>query len=172
MRGRLGVDVMARVTVKDRGAKALLARVAKGAPGRAPKLRVGIFGDAAAQKHQDASISVGDIMAAHEFGLGVPERSWLRATVDAHAQDLQQALRKGAEAVAKGTHTQEQVLGLLGLRVVSYLQEAIRAGIPPGLDLHYLKRKLQKYPGATTPLIASAQSIGAIASAVVPAGED
>ncbi len=156
-----------KVRVKDRGAKRLLDAVAKNFGGKA--LKVGTFGDAAAQRHEDSSLSVGDVMAAHEFGLGVPERSWLRATLDAHAQALLGDVKQAALAVYQNRATPEQALGLLGLRIVGLIRERIASGIAPALDGTYLKRKLRKFPGATTPLIASGQGRSAITSAVVQA---
>lgn len=162
-----------KVRVKDRGAKRLLDAVAKNFGGKA--LKVGTFGDAAAQRHEDSSLSVGDVMASHEFGLGTtPQRSWLRATLDQHAQALLGDVKQAALAVYQNRATPQQALGLLGIRIVGLIQERIASGIAPALghdegSKRYLKRKLAKYPGATTALIASGQGRSAITSAVVQA---
>lgn len=57
-----------------------------------------------------------------------------------------------------------RLLAQTGQYVAGLMRQRISAGISPALSPRYLKRKLARYPGATTPLIASGQlwaSIGA-----------
>src|SRR5262245_39865552 len=94
-----------RVTDRDHGYKERLKAISK--IGR-HVVNVGIQGDRAAAKHQGAaqkksgfaalvttakSLSVGEVAAIHEFGLGVPERSWLRAWVDGDKASIYATLR-------------------------------------------------------------------------------
>lgn len=153
------------VTFRDRGANRLLA-VAK----QISNVIVGVIGDAAAQKATDGGgATVGDVATAHEFGLGnVPMRSFIRAPIDAHAAELRTDVRSAAEAVIKGRLTPQQAADRLGFKAVGLVKRAVTAGIPPALSARYLPRKLAKYPGATTPLVASAQMLGSIAHRVVP----
>lgn len=149
-----------RIVQRDNGAKALIGRVTP----KGPALVVGLVGDAAAQKAVDgAGLTVGDVGNAHEFGLGtVPQRSFIRAPIDAAADQIQGDLRTAARAVMQGRFDKRQALNLLGFRIVGLLQQTVADGVPPPLSANYLPRKLRKYPGATTPLIASGQLRGAI----------
>lgn len=152
------------VTVRDtdRGMKALLARMGK----ELPTGRVGVYGDLAAQKHKDSPrATVGEIAAAHEFGAGVPLRSWMRAPIKAHEDAIAKGLIQVGAAMFRGGNP-EQMMRQLVLRAVGWCKEAITAGISPPLSARYLPRKLAKYPGATTPLIASSQFLGSIAGEV------
>ena len=155
----------ARFTDRDRGAKALIKRTEKGGPA----LVVGLVGDAAAQKAIDGKgLTVGDLGNAHEFGLGPPERSFIRAPIDGATPQIQADLRTAAKAVKEGRFTRERALDLLGFRIVGLIQETMAGGIPPPLSANYLPRKLAKYPGATTPLIASGQLRGAVTHQLRP----
>ena len=152
------------VTVKDtdKGAKALMKRLAA----TIPSGRVGVYGDLAAQKHKDSPrATVGEIAAAHEFGAGVPLRSWMRAPIKAHEDVIAKGLIQVGAAMFRGGNP-EQMMRQLVLRAAGWCKEAITAGISPPLNAKYLARKLAKYPGATTPLIASSQFLGSIAGEV------
>lgn len=153
------------VTVKDKGWNLLKAKLNK----NVPRVRVGIFGDAAAAKANDSDKTVGQIANAHEHGLGVPQRSWMRATVEANQTDIMAGLRKAARSVLnplspKGTEI--KLLGQVGQHIAGLMRQRISSGIAPALSERYLPRKLAKYPGATTPLIASGQMIGSIGAEV------
>ena len=65
------------VTDRDNGARRLLEqiRAIKGAA-----VDVGVLGQKAAEDH--GGLTVGDVATFHEFGLGVPERSFVRNYVD------------------------------------------------------------------------------------------
>lgn len=154
------------VTDIDKGARRLLALV-KGA--NTKELKVGVFGDDAAQAAQGGTgLTVGEVAAAHEFA--VPEgqpRSWLRATLDVEAPAIVRGLGKLYKEVLAGNMLPEAALKLTGFAIVGKIQQRMAGGIPPALDPEYLKRKLELYPGHTTPLIASNQFRGSIASDVI-----
>jgi len=154
------------VRVRDNGWRALRARLAKARP----YVKVGIFGDEAAAKANDATrATVGQIANAHEHGLGVPQRSWMRGTLDANKTDILTGLRRAGAAVLKGAN-ELQILARVGVHVAGLMRQRISSGILPALSENYLPRKLAKYPGATTPLIASSQMWGAIGSTVEQGG--
>jgi hypothetical protein len=154
----------------DRGARALV-RLVKRANGSA--LKVGVFGDNAQQSAEGGGgLTVGELAAAHEFS--IPEgnpRSWLRATLDQQGPALLRGIGKLYQEVLKKRMLPEQALRLTGLAIVGKIQQRIADGIAPDLDEDYLRRKLDRYPGATTPLIASGQFRGSITSDVVPIAE-
>jgi hypothetical protein len=152
---------MVKVTQRDRGAKAMLRALGK----KQPAVRVGVFGDAAAQKHSDGA-TMGDLATAHEFQIpGGQGRRWLRTTLEENAELTRTAMRRAAEAVLKGMDP-AQALEQFGAGLAGLAQARIAAGLSPGLDPAYLERKLAKYPGATTPLIASGAFRGSITHAV------
>lgn len=153
------------VTVNDNGWSLLKARLAR----TRPRVKVGIFGSAAAAKANDSDKTVGQIANAHEHGLGVPRRSWLADTVDANQADIVAGLRKAAAAVIRAPRNpglEVQLLDQTGQHIAGLMRQRISSGIAPALSEGYLPRKLAKYPGATTPLIASGQMWESIGSVV------
>lgn len=155
------------VTVNDKGWEKLKKRLAQ----TRPKVKVGIFGEAAAARANDApGATVGQIANAHEHGLGVPQRSWCAGTIDTNLPAIMAGLRKGAAAVLDPKAPEGLEMKLLaqtGQHVAGLMRQRISSGISPALSPRYLTRKLKKYPGATTPLIASGQMWGAIGSVVL-----
>lgn len=143
-----------RVTQRDRGARALVKAVRDASAG----LKVGLVGDAAfAAAHDAPGLTVAQLGEIHEYGIGVPERSFVRATIDAQTPQLFAMIREGTTAIAKGRATPAIVLNRVGAHIAGLIQAAMSEGIPPALSAAYLARKLRKYPGAETPLIASGQ---------------
>lgn len=162
---------MAGATISDidRGLKGLLKRL-----GPQASMRVGVFGDAAAQRAQDGSgASVGDIASAHEFGVTNPPRAWLRGTLEKEADAIHRGIQRAAAAVIKdpAPDAAARVLDQVGQGIAGKIKGRISDGIPPALSPEYLPKKLAKYPGTTTPLIASGQFRGSITSAVYPTPE-
>ena len=149
---------------RDNGARKLLKELS----GAGVVLRVGVFGDNAARAAEgDSGATLGEVAAGHEFLIPAHQpRSWLRATVDEERAAIETNLRRAAAAVASGKMTQVQALNLLGLFIVGKIQQRISRGIPPALSEKYEARKLEKYPGATTPLIASGQLRQAVSAEV------
>lgn len=134
------------VRERDNGARRLLEQV------RAVKERavdVGVLGQKAAEDH--GGLTVGDVATFHEFGLGVPERSFIRNYVDRSKQAAQALARRCAEAVAKGVPA-EAALNIIGMSHASAIQEMIADGIDPPLAEETIKRK-----GSSTPLIDTGQ---------------
>jgi hypothetical protein len=138
---------MAAVKDTDKGAKALVARVQKAAGPLV--LTVGVHGEEGGAATQDGKTTVGDVATANEFGLGVPERSFIRAWADEQEAENQAALRKIGEAVTKGTLPSAEVgLERLGLKMVGEIQARIAGGIDPPNAPATIARK-----GSSTPLI-------------------
>jgi phage gpG-like protein len=116
-----------------------------------PHVRVGIFGEEAAKDHGGRPNVV--IAAAHELGTDtIPERSFIRATVDAKSKLIAGTAKRLAAAVIAGTQTHAQALNVLGQFVRGLMQERITANIPPPLKPATIKRK-----GSSTPLIDTGQ---------------
>lgn len=151
------------VKIKDRGYDAMMRRLR----GAAPTLRVGVFGDAAAEKHADSELSNGEIAAVHEFGTEderVPERAWLRGYVDENNSRVSQMLARVAEQVTAGKMTREQGLNLIGLQIVGEIKRRLPHLSPP-LDDKTIKRK-----GSSATLIDKGQFRSAIAHSVTIGG--
>ncbi len=89
----------------------------------------------------------------HEFGVPeskIPERSFIRATIDANQAKYFRFIQKLSGKVILGEMSEERALNLLGLLVVSDIQARIEAGIEPDLKPATIARK-----GSSTPLIDS-----------------
>lgn len=89
----------------------------------------------------------------HEFGspaAGIPERSFIRASIDANQAKYFRFVQKLAGRVVLGQVSTERVLNLLGLLMVSDIQARIESGIGPPLKQATIDRK-----GSSKPLIDS-----------------
>jgi hypothetical protein len=105
-------------------------------------VKVGVIGPkASAAKTEGKGLTVVEVASFHEFGLGVPKRSFIAGYVDENEADLRKRMRKAGELVAKGSHTLEQALELFGLYVVGGMQDRISDNIPPALAESTKKRK-------------------------------
>jgi len=123
-------------------------------------------GPAAAQHEsknpqQRSSLTVIDVGIIHEFGLGVPERSFIRSWVDANRQRCLEAMRRLMLAVIKGKYERTQALNLFGLWVQGQIQAHISQGIPPPNAPSTIAAK-----GSATPLVDTGQLRAAITFAL------
>jgi len=120
---------------------------------RASLVSVGVRGHA----HQDSKLSSAGIAANHEFGLGVPERPFMRLTFEQRKDDIQRLTRELEKRVLEERMTTEQALAVLGSAAVGYIRSTIDAGVPPPLSPETIKRK-----GSSKTLIDTAQMKGDI----------
>lgn len=150
------------VSDKDKGYKKLLAKVM----GPKPSVKVGIFGAKGSEQHEGSALSVLEIATFHEFGLGVPERSFLRAWCDENGPAAEAFLAKQCEKALAGELTWEQVLERLGLYCVAGIQTKISNNIPPPLADETIKRK-----GSSVALIDTGQLRSSITYEVTKGGE-
>lgn len=129
----------------------MLVRVAKMKKGA---VDVGIFADlGSAQKNKAAAgLTVLDVATFHEFGLGVPERSFLRGYVDENKARIRGMIKSLATMVQQGKLDQDTALEKLGLTIVGEIQKRIAKGIPPPNAESTIARK-----GSSTPLIDTGQ---------------
>jgi len=146
------------VSDKDNGAKALLKRI-ENLKRSAPVVKVGILAD---EQHGESSLLM--IASVHEFGGGnVPERSFIRSTVDQQETTIKRLQKNIAAKVLEGKMSPKQGLGTLGEYVQSEMQKTIRAGIAPELTPATLARKTLNDRTGDVPLIDTAQMIQSIA---------
>lgn len=105
------------------------------------------------------SLDLAEIAAINEFGSSdghVPERSFLRATIDQHRAEYARELEVAVERMIDGAPP-ALAYGRLGLRAVADVQARIRAHIPPPNAPSTIRRK-----GSSTPLIDTGRLIQSI----------
>lgn len=107
-------------------------------------------------------LTISEIAEIHEFGLGVPERSWLRAWFDEREGNFPAAIKAELEAAMKaGEKTFEPALDRFGVTTQGSIQKRISDFIPPENSPVTIARK-----GSSTPLIAEGLFRSAILSKV------
>ena len=100
---------------------------------------------------------------AHEFGLGVPERSFIRDTMDKNELIYITYLKQMMGMVVAGRITKDRAIQLVGLKIQADMKNYIAAGIDPPNAPVTIARK-----GSSTPLIDTGQLINAIDFEVGP----
>lgn len=137
-----------RVTIRDNGLGALTKRLK--AFGKGLTLTVGVH--ASEGEATQGRMTVAEIATINEFGLGVPERSFIRDWYDTNEATNRANLSKVAAAVLRGEYTPEAGLGRLGALFQGQIQARISGGIPPPNAASTIARK-----GSSTPLIDTGQ---------------
>lgn len=133
------------------------------------KITVGIHGEEGGEMHgsdtfaedgaieRSSELTVADIGTIHEFGLGVPERSFIRAWFDEASDENRALLQSRLKLVIAGKLTPEQALERCALKFEAGVRRRIRARIPPPLAQSTIDRK-----GSSTPLIDTGQLVSSI----------
>lgn len=120
----------------------------------APWAAIGVQGADAGATHGDGPLSAVEIAVVHEFGARLPNgtvipmRSFLRATIDAHGDEIAAFKLRVAHAMLAGRLTAEQGTALMGKYVVGLVQQRIANRIDPELADATIERK-----GSSVPLI-------------------
>jgi hypothetical protein len=104
------------------------------------------------------------VTKAHE--IKIPSRSFLRSTADENARTYAGAISRGLGRTVDGKTTIEQVLGLVGEKVVADVNRRIRAGLTPDIKAATKRRK-----GSSKPLIDSGQLVNSITYEVRKTGD-
>ena len=150
----------------------------------AARVKVGVLVDSthaaketAKGAKQSQGISMLELAAIHEFGspaAGIPQRSFIRATVDGKRSEINEQIeaivgRAIKSLLARDSVTEESIresvkksLGLLGAKVVSMMRATIRANIPPPLRPATIARK-----GSSTALVDTGQLINVLSWSVI-----
>lgn len=147
-----------KVRQRDTGLKRLLADLRQ-----IGKANVGIFGTRANSTHKNSRETVGEIATKHEFGLGVPKRSWLRDGLTEAAPQLATFSKRIGEQILRGKISKLDATKQFGLYAAGQLRKRMAAGIPPPNSPYTIRRK-----GSSTPLIDTGQMRAAISSELVP----
>ena len=142
------------VKVSDNGAGKLLAdlkalsklSVRVGVLDEAPK-KPGTAADGKAARGSRATLL--GVAAAHEFGApaaGIPQRSFIRATVDLKRAEIEKVQADLAAQVAAGKIDGRTALARRGAFVQGVVQQRIAEGIGPALKPETVRRKKSSKP--------------------------
>lgn len=153
------------VTDTDRGAGDLVKRL-RALAKSTRRVKVGILSDAPKKAREDGAgrYSLLEVAIVHEFGApaaNIPQRSFIRATIDERAADIARLQLVVAQRVAMGEITEEQGLSQIGAKVAGWIKVRIADGIaPPLAESTVAKKKSSK------PLIDTGQLRSSITHAV------
>jgi hypothetical protein len=148
------------VSVKDvdRGYAKRVKAIASAAAGPTVTYVGVIDGKGGEKPHGNTGLTVGELADIHEFGLGVPERSFLRAWFDENRAQVQETLRAAHRQVLLGKLTPKRAGELIGLKFAGEIQKFIAEGhVQPPLSEQTVKKK-----GSSVPLIDTGQLRAAI----------
>lgn len=152
------------VRVVDRGANQVLREIGgRRAPG---VIDVGVLGSkAGAAKRGQRAITVADVAEWAEFGIGQPQRSWLRGWIDAHEDLIQRQIAAEMQAVISARRTRSQAIKRLGVWIQGEIQLNIANhpanGFPPNAPSTIARK------GSSTPLIDTGQLRASISHRIV-----
>lgn len=139
--------------VKDRGWNRMKREIAKGR--RNQVVAVGVLQSDAGVAHQDGGVTVGEVATFNEFGTAdgrVPERSFVRSTVDENEREYTKRIAQLQGEVLAGRVSSRTALGVLGEEAVSDIRRKMTDGIPPPNAPATVAKK-----GSSTPLIDTGQ---------------
>lgn len=157
--------------VKDVGKQALERAIKRLTSMGDQQVTIGIHAEKGAQPYsrgQSTPVTTAMIGTFHEFGTlarfekksdpntttmpGVPQRSFLRSTVDANRTPYQGLIKRAAIAIIDGRHLPSVAWGLVGEKVVGDVQQRMADGIKPALTAATIEAK-----GSSKPLIDTGQ---------------
>ena len=127
------------------GLKALEARIRE-----MGKKKVVVGVPAATDGVRGDGLSNATIAAAHEFGVPghIPERSFLRTTLDENKKDATRVLVRELKADISQGDFSGRAFAIVGEKLSGEVKRKIQSGIEPALDPETVKRK-----GSSKPLI-------------------
>ena len=152
------VRVRVKVRDVDKGYRDTMRRIDTA---KSATIEVGIMGDKGGAAK--GALTVLDVATFHEFGMGVPERSFIRGWYDAFHPTAQKQISAMLQAVVKGTRTKSQAMELLGVRWVGEIQKYIVAGT----NFQPLARVTILRKGSSAPLIDTGQLKASVTYRVV-----
>lgn len=120
-------------------------------------LEIGVLGEKAEVPHKDSTLTVAAIAEIHEYGLGVPERAFIRGWFDAYQAVAKLYIKTIWKSVIDGKRTKTQALELLGVRFVGEAQQYMTNAQFTPLSPVTIRRK-----GSSKPLIDTGQMRSAI----------
>ena len=132
-----------------------------------PKGRQILVGVPADAGEEENGLPIATNAFIHEFGIGVPERSFLRAPIAANMDKYKKAFDWFVKRCGDGKISIDNALGQIGFMVVGDIQSAISQGINPPNAPETIRRKK-----SSTPLIDTGRLRQSITFRIVEQGED
>lgn len=119
-----------KIQDKDKGFRKLVESM-----GELGTITIGVQGDEAKQKHPESDLTVGEIAAIHELGLGgTPRRSWLVEWMDANRDRMRNETADALRQVLQGRISRNKALAALGFAWTADVRERVSSGqVTPGL---------------------------------------
>lgn len=158
---------------RDLGWKHIRAQIAILA--KKPQAVIGVRGAQADEKKKEddgstANISLAEVATIHEYGApaaGIPERSYIRSTVDENIVSYRRTIESLKDQLfnPKNPLTVRRALLILGEKVKADIRSKIRAGLSPAWAESTREGRISRAGGAIvaeTPLIDTGQLIGGI----------
>jgi phage gpG-like protein len=144
----------------------LLRNARGGLGGR--RVKVGVLASKGGMAKHTDTLTIIELAAIHEFGspaAGIPERSFIRATLHKHRSELAALSQKLAGPMIRGKTSPDAVLKILGEWAVAKIRAEITTGdgIPPPLKPRTIARK-----GSSRPLVDTGRLLGAITYEITP----
>ena len=94
------------------------------------------------EKHEGTNLTMAHLATIHEFGTSkIPERSFIRAGIDAGTPQMMKALEIGINRICEGTGDAVDAAGLVGEIAVSNIKQIIAKGIAPPLAPYTMKMR-------------------------------
>jgi hypothetical protein len=136
----------------------------RNAKAKGAQVRVGVFGS---ETHEGTDLTLVELAAIHEFGspaANIPERSFIRRTLDAKHDEIKKYLKEAAKSVVEGKTPLQRALNLLGTWAAREIKKTITQGpgIPPPLRPATIAHKK-----SSRPLVDTGQLKNAITYVVV-----
>jgi len=104
-------------------------------------------------QHKDSDLTVATIGFFHEFGtVGVPERSFIRSTINGKSKEIKKVARAQFKLVLNGKTTNEKGLGILGAFTAGLIQQTFTSNDWPANSETTVTLK-----GSSKPLIDTGQ---------------
>ena len=118
-------------------------------------VKVGLPASVGAKMHDESDLSVAAIGAIHEFGSparNIPERSFIRTTVQEEQNNIKKLFKKEAEKLMDGEQDVDGMLGIVGAYISAKIKKKITdIKTPPNAEATVEAK------GSSNPLIDSGQ---------------
>lgn len=136
-------SVKTKVTIKDNGFNRLYEEL-----GGLGCIRMGIQEEDAKRPHSMAKgLTIGDLATMHEYGIGVPRRSWLNDWMTANTKRMADDALKAMQSIITRKESRKAVLEKIGREWTGDMRDNIlRGGVRPGLAMATIKRKGHAIP--------------------------
>ncbi len=126
-------------------------------------LEVGIFAEALT----DDGEQISNYAAANEFGINIPERSFMRTAFDENVRKFEQRAAKQERLIVDGKKTIKGALASVGFDIVKAITTKIKSNIPPPLS----EARLAQKPPITKTLVETGAMLRSLTAKVTIGGK-